>query len=369
MEDNAYEFLKDKLTEIDATDEDVKIYWREPNLLRFSFENEEAGEDFTSDTVLCREALNQLNCGIGFSNQFGRQLFNQDADTWRSLVMKKLMKNVDSFKLNQDSYLTVSLDGCGYTIVRSADGCKEALLSVYNGLDEVCADYRSYRTELSIKTICVGNYCSSYLETNDLNQYSIYPCLVVSFSPLVQHYSGIGGYLLMEKESTNKLFVPVSRSFKESTFSSFTTLDVKSELDYLSKMVNLSVTTINNILGNDKLISAREILDLLKLISADVVLDDEGFVAYISNVIDRNSNDICKALNSFNIPYKSLKKLSPLRKCLKSDGISALDMMYMLTEEVLYSDNIDADGEALEYLQSLILGRSLDSMVVEDELL
>jgi len=114
-------------------------------------------------------------------------------------------------------------------------------------------------------------------------------------------------------------------------------------------------------------LSLREVLDILKDTRCSISLDEENYVASISGMSTDNSKIIVDFLNSFGSTYKSLKKLSFLRKVFKTGKISPRIIMKILSEEI-GSEALNIHGYTLAKVSRICSTEEFDKKIIEEEI-
>lgn len=112
-------------------------------------------------------------------------------------------------------------------------------------------------------------------------------------------------------------------------------------------------------------LSLREVLDIIKIAKLDISLDDNGMVYGIVG-IDK-TDELKEFLNSFDMPYKSLRKLTYLRKSLKYKDLTIDGMLNILTSEYMSPYN-SVNAYLISYLMRIYYSQDSDRNIAETEL-
>ena len=125
----------------------------------------------------------------------------------------------------------------------------------------------------------------------------------------------------------------------------------------LEREYNIAKQLPFNEINLDVKLSARELLDLIKVIKADISTDDETeLAASVSGMSRGNSDLLVNAINYFDMPYKSFKKMKYTRKCLKISNFTIEDVLRVLTQECMQS-NINITGKVI----SAVCGKAFNN--------
>lgn len=149
-------------------------------------------------------------------------------------------------------------------------------------------------------------------------------------------------------------------------------LFMKSVLDSFEEISNNLDEISNNDIKSlgfnfDEFLSLREVFDIMKAICCSVSLDEDKYAADIAGMSTNNSKIIVDFINSFGSTYKSLKKLSYLRKIFRTGSITSGMMMKILTDE-LQSEALNIDGYTFARISNICSTEEFDKKVVEEEI-
>lgn len=179
-------------------------------------------------------------------------------------------------------------------------------------------------------------------------------------------YSGIkynndGVIVLMEKPSL----------IKQKLGEFLEALDLESEINLSEKMSPLIAQDFELSERLTSKISVRELLDIMKFAGMKVDFEtdkgSEGKALKVIGIEESDSNKICETLNSFKIPFKSLSRMSYLKKSFKQDNLSFMEVLEMLSKYV-YSMNLNVNGRLLTVVAQALLSKDYDQAVIKTEL-
>jgi hypothetical protein len=127
-------------------------------------------------------------------------------------------------------------------------------------------------------------------------------------------------------------------------------------------MVGFLASKMNSLykeeVGKGIYLSLREVLEVLKIVGVEVEANDEGAVASISGLND--ADKVVSFLQSFGIPFKSIKKLSNLRKSLKHNNLSLDSLLTSLSNDLIDFDRTNVIPSAVAYLMRIYSSREDD---------
>lgn len=113
-------------------------------------------------------------------------------------------------------------------------------------------------------------------------------------------------------------------------------------------------------------LSLREVFDIIKNIRCLITLDEDNYVASISGMSTENSNIIVEFLNSFGSTFKSLKKLSFLRKVFRTGKLSSGLILKIISEEI-GSEALNINGYTLANISKICSTEEFDKKIIEEE--
>lgn len=116
----------------------------------------------------------------------------------------------------------------------------------------------------------------------------------------------------------------------------------------------------------DENLSLREVFDILKDMRCSISLDEEKFASSIAGMSTKNSEIIVSFMNSFGSTFKSLKKLSYLRKIFRTGKLSSGMILNIITEEI-GSESLNISGYTLANVSKICSTEEFDKKVIEEE--
>lgn len=139
--------------------------------------------------------------------------------------------------------------------------------------------------------------------------------------------------------------------------------------DFMNNTVNISNQDIKYLgFDLDENLSLREMYDIVfKNMRCAITLDEEGFIASISGMSTENSNILVNFFNSFGLTFKSLKKLSYLRKTFRTSKISSGIMLKIITQEI-GSEALNVSGYTIANVCNICSTEEFDKKVIDEEL-
>lgn len=176
-----------------------------------------------------------------------------------------------------------------------------------------------------------------------------------------------GSYRAYQGVKAEGLLLLNSKPFVEcKRLDDFIITDWKYELDMIVK--TSAFVNNDNILQQlselrDAKISLREMFEVLKSINADVITDSDDMVSNIEGVSDAVSTTFTNFINSFNTPFKTLRRSSQLKKSMRINDLTAYDMIKLLSYELL--DENDITGKTISDMVKLY-ERQMDHSVLSE---
>ena len=142
------------------------------------------------------------------------------------------------------------------------------------------------------------------------------------------------------------------------------TYDIMYEADMSVRSAPTIVKSFDVNRLKDFKLSVREVLDIMKMSGIKPELIGVEFLGYPDMIDDSKMKSF---FDSFNIPYKSLVKLNPLRKSIKTNSISLYDLMVIMTDEY-YNEHNNVNASVLSKLSEMYNSEEIDSYIISREI-
>ena len=154
-----------------------------------------------------------------------------------------------------------------------------------------------------------------------------------------------GYYTMYSGVIYNERIITIIKPIMETwTFEEFMSIvDIENEVSMSARMAENVRDLYDPSIADNMVMSVREVLDVIKQSRCDVMLDDDGFVSSIDGMSRESSTVITRFINSFKLPYKSLKKLRYLRKSLRYDSVTIDGMLEILSHEYFEHNGVNAN--------------------------
>lgn len=309
------------------------------------FELKNKGEDPKFVTIN-KDIAREISRNLKISLQVSKKLYDISPSIWRDIVeMRSKSSDPEIPDFNLNDYNIVMYNSFAISITRDSSLDKridviEALINSFNS--EVLVN------EAGILQILLRDEDSDAIIMIDIDLinglYSVFSGVMVNNLPIIS--------------SKPVIF--------ESEFDKF----LYSGIDYEVKMAIKTAASMKNDYSEDVAkkihLSCREVLNILSTSKTKVLISDsDGSVARILGFEDPTM--IIEFLNSFGMTFKSLKKLSPLRKSLRCNDITLDDMFKFLTEEYFSTHN-NVNASVISHLLDIYYTRESDIDVASEEI-
>lgn len=314
-------------------------------------------DDLTDLRQLSKAGSRRLYKQIGISPNLSKQIYDISSDIWEAIINMKCEEPNDKrdipgrFDLN--NFKLISINGTNRVVDISCLESTESRIDEFHKF----LDDNNARVSLSDE-----DYCKIYVGPdeigNDDNDGKPVVMIDMDFrNSRYEMYTGIvnnGRFILTEK--------PVLTSDSLSSFLEYT---LQREVVAAAKVA----PSMHNMYPNedDTKLSARETIDILSKAGMTFSIDEEdGSLTGITGLGYGGEDEIMTSLNSYGIPFKSLKKLSFLRKSLKHDSISIDDILNIFSTNYFGMNQIMAKN--LSEILSMSLKNVADRSVIKSEL-
>lgn len=291
-------------------------------------------------------AKKYLYNSIGIKSKLSNDLHNLDESIWRSII---------DTKYNESEF---SFDDQGAVILRG------------DIIEFLSSDsYDNFLTIFNKFILSLKSYEDSGILTSYFNEFKVVNLVFRKEEAVV----------IASLDFNNGWYSVHSGIFDEETFILFPNPEIEtSSFNEFIILFNIEDTiTSMKLLSDfhaDKLgldleenLSLREIFDILKSLRCQISLDEEKFVSSIPGMSTDNSNIIVSFLNSFGSTFKSLKRLSYLRKTFRTGKISSGEMLRILSQEI-GSESLNINGYLLANVSKMCSTEEFDRKVIKEEI-
>lgn len=309
----------------------------------------------TTQVGMWNSGARALYRGIGISKQFSNKLFDISSDIWEAVVdMKSAEPKGDPkkpFVLADKVFV-----GDSGTLVDIID--EERAVEVdFPALLEKFNNYMATSENVSsIRHICEG-YNIVIADENKTDEEGM-PVVTIDYNIIDGVYRVYSGAY-----KDGRLIITSKPVFEDIDLVKFLSFDLKYEFETSEKLYESSLAMYE---PDYTPLSVREVLDVLNLVACDIQIDKEdgGYVANINGLLDEGR--VTKFLNGFGYPFKTLKKMSYLRKSFKCDGLTTDDLLKILTRT--YFEGETVNSRAISRLLQISYSNTADRTVIKDEL-
>lgn len=334
----------------------------EPDVIKWSVWDEDAEEYKENYSSLGKEAAQFIyNEVLDFSLQVSKKVYKLQPDIWKNLVaaqIKESEANDTKETLYERSYLKMSIGGSVGKIVGTVADNPQFLdnfNTFFDYLESMKCDVLF--NDGYAKTVVIGDSVECY------NSH-ISPVLLIDMDFKRAIYTVNCGALL-----SNDMIVALPKSIAYANdFESFICVDLQKEMDICSRLLK-EESLLNLNMDLDTPMSVREVMQIMKDIGVDkaIVLDEYGYVSEVPCLNPDDSSIIIEFLNSFKLPYASLKSINSLRKSLKFDHLTVKSMLEFLTQAYA-CEELKITGKTIVDFCIPLFKSDFDKIVVESEL-
>ena len=294
-----------------------------------------------------KEAIDYLYGLMDVSYSMCKKLYEKSPELWEKLMVKTLYENHNVKGLSKYRYCIV----CGDMIFAIFNGDSEDISIQYELFDKAFAN--AYVNINKAGVIQVVNRRES-----DTGCVSL---VLVDIDPLKGKYVAYDGI-----ETDDGCIVTFSNPVIESEcfYEFMTSYDPMVEISMAEKFYTRTLATYSDDTLVDKELSIREVLEFIKKSKVEVVLtkDKEKMVSSLDLV---DSQELVDFLKSFNMPFKSLKKLEFLKQALTYNKFSTLQLLKILSRNYKLESNLIDSTMIATFLKPYFDQRS-DKNIVEE---
>lgn len=316
----------------------------------FKVRNKGENEKYVS---LNKEIQREIYRNLGFSSQVSKRIYDISVDVWKDVVSLRSQNTKDGTPLEIEKYSFVSFGTDEDEIFVSITHSK-GIESSIKKFEKMISDYE----------------CTYFVNRNGVLQVvipiriddeDITPVLALDIDLINGLYRGYNGVV---KQDGN-IILSSKPSIQEATFDDFLSSGFEYELKMSAKLAKSICSNYNRDEASKIHLSVKEVIDVLAKSKIDIITDPAGNIESIigTSYADKFRN----FFNSFNMPFKSLKKLSLLRKSLKQNSLTLSDMVDIVSEE-FFSDTNNCNGLVVSDLLKIYYSMEADSNVISEEL-
>lgn len=268
--------------------------------------------------VLSKESQRILNQKLSLSPSFSSRLFKISKEAWAIVISEK--------SVNEDGELVCDLnsDDISYIMrnnkvisIDESENIKSNLDKFMKNLDDI--DNETIESPTGITKIIF----------RDNVEGDIVPIAVIEMDFVNGVYRAYNGL-----ETPNYMFVSDRPSVERWKLGEFLeSFDASIELNMSSKMRDGMYGELESDLSNNASMSVREVLQILKNLGAVVNTDDYGMVESIDNIPEEFNDRFVEFFNSFDMPFKSLMKLNYLKKSIRTNDYTIVEMLKFLSNQ------------------------------------
>lgn len=325
-----------------------KVRLSEPSIISVLRDETQINED---TLVLSKESQRILNQKLSLSPSFSNRLFKISKEAWTIVVSEK--------SVNEDGELVCDLnsDDISYIMrnnkvvsIDESENIKSNLDKFMKNLEEMKNETIELPTGIT-KIIFRGN-----------TEGDITPVAIVEMDFINGVYRAYNGI-----ESADYMFVMDRPSVEKWKLGEFLeSFDAVIELNMSSKMKDGMIGELESDLDNNASMSVREVLQILKNLGAVVNTDDFGMVQSIDNIPESYNDRFIEFFNSFDMPFKSLMKLNYLKKSIRTNDYTIVEMLEFLSNQYT---NVSINVRCSLIADTLrMLRNDSDKKILEDEI-
>lgn len=325
-----------------------KVKLVEPSVISVLKDSTQINE---SIIVLSKEAQRILNQKLKLSPSFSNRLFKISKEAWSIVISEK--------SVNEDGELVCDLNSENISYIMrnnkilSIDESEDIEKNVEKFIKSVNESANQVK-ELS------SGITKIIFKSNE--EAEVVPVVYVEMNfadGVYRAYNGI--------ETSSYMFVVDKPSVEKWKIGEFLeSFDANVELSMSVKMSSGMYSELMDDLENNASMSVREVLQILKNIGAVVNIDESGMAQSIKGISESYSDRFVEFFNSFDMPFKSLVKLNYLKKSIKTNDFTIVEMLEFLSNQ--YTNEI-IDVECPVIVDTLrMLRNDSDRKILEYEI-
>ena len=306
------------------------------------------GEDYRY-IALSKEMQREISRTLNISTQVSKKLYNLSEKMWKGTIETMASQVEDGFDLSSYNYVSYGTDEDKYFISIT-----------HNSVDKLIQNFESL----------ISNYeCTYFVNNNYVLQMTIpvaseddgTSVFILDMDLSNGIYRGYNGVVL----SDGNIITPSKPVISSNDFSEFVASNFLYEFNMSAKLYPSLIKNYSRDEASKIHLSVREVIDILNLSKIEIITDAAGNIEMIYGT--SHPDKFKNFFNSFNMPFKSLKKSSLLRKSLKQNHLTLCDMLDIISEEY-FSDANNVNGFVISKLLSIYYSMESDVNVVKEEL-
>lgn len=316
----------------------------------FKARNKGENEKYIS---LNKEIQREIYKNLGFSSQTSKKIYDISTDVWRDVVNLRSQNTKDGVPLDIEKYNFVSFGTDENEFFVSITHSK--------GIESSIEKFEKMISDYGCTYFVNREYVLQVVIPIKVDNEDITPVLVLDIDLMNGLYRGYNGVI----KSDGNIILSSKPVIQEAEFSKFLSSGFEYELRMSAKLAESICSKYDRGEASKIHLSVKEVIDILGRSKIDIITDPAGNIESIigTSYADKFRN----FFNSFNMPFKSLKKLSFLRKSLKQNSLTLSDMVDIVSEE-FFSDINNCNGLVISELLKIYYSMEADSNVISEEL-
>ncbi len=325
-----------------------KVRLSEPSIISVLKNETQIDED---TLVLSKESQRILNQKLGLSPSFSNRLFKISKEAWNIAISEK--------SVNEDGELVCDLNSEDIKYIMRNN--KVISIDESENIDSNLEKFMSNLDKIENQIIELSTGITKIIFRSS-KENDITPIVVLEMdfiNGLYRAYNGI--------ESGCYKFVTGKPSVEKWKLGEFLeSFDANVELNMSIKMKDGMASELEEDLDNNASMSVREVLQVLRNLGAVVNTDDFGMVESIDNIPESYNDRFIEFFNSFDMPFKSLVKLNYLKKSIRTNDYTIVEMLEFLSNQYT---NVSINVRCSSIADTLrMLGSDSDKKILEDEI-
>jgi len=333
-----------KIFEVIHGSKEVSITMTEPSILTI----ENLTTNIKSYYVLHKGALKDVCNGIGISHSASKGLYRAHPRKWLEFINEMMVTN--EFNLNHLSYIVES----GTSNVISISGNNDKLV-------EQIEEFEALIDTFDVMAYVRNTSSTIQIMLKSKDSKDVDPCIIA-----IDIDTEYGVYYIYNGMSNKDgiILLNVVPVIITENISDFLSINIKYELEISEKLSALKKLDYDTVVASKISLSVREVFEILKRSKVRVECDENGLAESINDF--EESGVIIEFLDSFNMTYKSLKKISALRNSFKINKLSLEQMMEVLSLEY-YNKFNNVNNVLMSYMYNLYYTKEIDEIVITEE--
>lgn len=310
-----------------------------------------------STLIISKEAQGYINGKLKLSSSFSKKLFDVSKRCWKEIIIERSVDENGEIQLDLNSkemsFLRIEDKILAIT---ESENIKENVERFFN-------DIEKYSTmEVDKK----NGFTKVILENKEREENSPYePIVLLELDYSSGNYRAFNGLRLIDSGCMILIKKPAVNTWSLPEFLGLFNSDAELGMsEKLSEQLYSEFLSYNK----DLRLSVREVLQFLRNSGVVIEVDDNtGLVSAVPGISQEYADKFIEFFNSFDMPFKSLLKLGYLKKSLKSNDFTILDMLEFLSNEYK-NPMLKISGYTLSDAISMLDNGESDSTIVESEI-